>query len=415
MPTLPAMRSFGMPVPAPSPTRALSKPPTAARLRSKARFADDTTVVTNTGAGSVAAGAGSEVLLSNATIDGGTVSIAATSELVGTGTSAIDNATIDNSGSLETGGTFTLDDDTVDGGIITGAASGNNSVINVDAANTLTLNGVTAQGNTDGTGTADNSGTITLENTLTLAGTGFTLLLDDTGTVSLNGATITGSNTGETLENNANTISGAGQIGNGNGDLTLQNDAAGTVTAQGGTLTIDAAVTNDGTMTAASGATLDLAGQVSGTGSTVIDAGGTAVVGALDSQAITYNGVGTLQITPTGNLTGAIGGLVQGDVIDFADNTSITSTSISGSTLTVDESSGGPLSYTIGGAFAGEYFAIQSDGNGGDRAGAVADHAGADGDGAERRDLDRRRNSTPAKPSPSRWTPARRSMRSARR
>ena len=327
--------------------------------------ADDTTVVSNSG-GNVEAGASSEVLLSNATIDGGTVSIAATSELVGSGTSAIDNATIDNSGSLETGGTFTLDDDTVDGGTITGAASSNNSVINVDAANTLTLNGVTAQGNTDGTGAADNSGTITLENTLTLAGTGFTLLLDDTGTVSLNGATIAGSNSGETLENNANTISGAGQIGNGNGDLTLQNDAAGMVTAQGGTLTIDAAVTNDGTMTAANGATLDLAGQVSGTGSTVIDAGGTAVVGALDSQAITYNGVGTLQITPTGNLTGAIGGLVQGDVIDFADNTSITSTSISGSTLTVDESSGGPLSYTIGGAFAGEYFAIQSDGNGGD-------------------------------------------------
>ena len=99
-----------------------------------------------------------------------------------------------------------------------------------------------------------------LENTLTLAGAGFTLLLDDAGTVSLNGATITGSNSGETLENNANTISGAGQIGNGNGDLTLQNDADGNITAQGGTLTIDAAVTNDGTMTAASGAILDLAG-----------------------------------------------------------------------------------------------------------------------------------------------------------
>ena len=74
--------------------------------------ADDTTVVTNTGAGSIAAGAGSEVLLSNATIDGGTISIAATGELVATGASTIDNATIDNSGSLETGGAFTLDDDT---------------------------------------------------------------------------------------------------------------------------------------------------------------------------------------------------------------------------------------------------------------------------------------------------------------
>ena len=324
------------------------------------------TSITNT-TGTVQVDAGSTLTLSGASISGGAISIAATGELVGSGTSAIDNATIDNSGSLETGGAFTLDDDTISGGIITGAGGGGgDNSINIDAADTLTLNGVTAQGNTDGTGTVDNSGTIVLENTLTLGGVGVTLLLDDAGTVSLNGATIAGSNSGETLENNANTISGAGQIGNGNGDLTLQNDADGNITAQGGTLTIDAAVTNDGTMTAASGAILDLAGQVSGTGSTVIDAGGTAVVGALDSQAITYDGVGTLQITPTGNLTGAIGGLVQGDVIDFTDNTSITSTSISGSTLTVDESSGGPLTYTIGGAIAGDYFAIQSDGNGGD-------------------------------------------------
>ena len=327
--------------------------------------ADDTTVVTNTGAGSIAAGAGSEVLLSNATIDGGTISIAATGELVATGVSTIDNAIIDNSGSLETGGTFTLDDDTVDGGVITGAASGNNNVINVDAADTLTLNGATAQGNTDGTGTADNSGTITLENTLTLAGTGFTLLLDDAGTVSLNGATITGSNTGEMLENNANTISGAGQIGNGNGDLTLQNDAGAQITAQGGALTIDSGVINNGTMTAESGATVILNGTVSGTGSTVVDAGGTVVVGGLDQQATTFEGIGTLQITATGNLTGAIDGLVQGDIIDFAGNTTITATSISGSILTVNESSGGPLTYTIGGATSGEYFAVQSDGNSG--------------------------------------------------
>ena len=327
--------------------------------------AGDTTVVTNTGAGSVAAGAGSEVLLSNATIDGGTISIAATGELVATGVSTIDNAIIDNSGSLETGGTFTLDDDTVDGGVITGAASGNNNVINVDAADTLTLNGATAQGNTDGTGTADNSGTITLENTLTLAGTGFTLLLDDAGTVSLNGATITGSNTGEMLDNNANTISGAGQIGNGNGDLTLQNDAGAQITAQGGALTIDSGVINNGTMTAESGATVILNGTVSGTGSTVVDAGGTVVVGGLDQQATTFEGIGTLQITTTGNLTGAIDGLVQGDIIDFAGNTTITATSISGSILTVNESSGGPLTYTIGGATSGEYFAVQSDGNSG--------------------------------------------------
>ena len=241
---------------------------------------------------------------------------------------------------------------------------------------------MTAQGNTDGTGTADNSGTILLENTLTLAGTGVTLLFDGTGTVALNGATITATGSGEVLENNANTISGAGQIGNGNGDLSVQNDADGNITAQGGTLTIDAGVINNGTMTAESDATLSLNGTVSGNGSTVVDAGGTVVVNALDQQAITYDGVGTLQISPTGNLTGAINGLVQGDVIDFTNNTSITSTSISGTTLTVNESVGGPLTYTIGGTISGDYFAVQSDGNSGTE--LVLDPATADRCGVSR-------------------------------
>ena len=308
--------------------------------------------------------------LSSASISGGAVTLAANATLTGNGTSAIDNATINlaSSSSLETGGAFTLDDDTISGGIISGSGGGGENSINIDAADTLTLDGVTVQGNTDGTGTVDNSGTIVLENTLTLAGVGVALLLDDAGTVSLNGATIAGSSSGETLENNANTISGAGQIGKGNGDLTLQNDADGNITAQGGTLTIDAAVTNDGTMTAASGAILDLAGQVSGTGSTVIDAGGTAVVGALNSQAITYDGVGTLQITPTGNLIGAIDGLVLGDTIDFSD-TSVARAIIVGSTLTVTESDGATESYVIaaaaGGSLTSDYLTSQSDKSGG--------------------------------------------------
>ena len=324
------------------------------------------TSITNT-TGTVQVDVGDTLTLSGASISGGTISIASNGELLGDGISAVDNVTIDNSGSLVTGGTLTLDGDKVDGGILKGAGgTGGQNIINIDAGDTLTLESVTAQGNTDGTGTVDNSGTISLENTLTLAGVGVTLLLNDAGTLALNGATIAGSNTGETLENNANTISGTGQIGNSDGDLVLQNDADGNITAQGGSLTILASVVNNGTMTADGGATLSLGGAVNGTGSTVIDSGGNVVVGSLDSQGTTYNGIGTLTIGPAGDLTGAIQGLVQGDIIDFANNTSITSTSISGSTLTVNESSGGPLTYTIGGAIAGSYFAIQSDDNGGD-------------------------------------------------
>ena len=57
--------------------------------------------------GNVQAGAGSQVDLSNATISGGTVSTAANGLIVGSGASAIDNATIINNGELEIGGTFT--------------------------------------------------------------------------------------------------------------------------------------------------------------------------------------------------------------------------------------------------------------------------------------------------------------------
>ena len=54
------------------------------------------TSITNT-TGTVQVDAGDTLTLSGASISGGTISIAANGELVGTGESAIDNATIDNS------------------------------------------------------------------------------------------------------------------------------------------------------------------------------------------------------------------------------------------------------------------------------------------------------------------------------
>ncbi len=355
-----------------------------ATLEIESTVAGDTTIVDDTG-GAVSAAASSEVLLSDATIgtsaagSGGTITIDTGGSLEGIspgnggdGVAEIENAIINNSGELVTGGTFTLDDDTVNGGILTGAQTGNNT-INVDANDTLTLNDVTVVGGSGGTANADNSGTITLGTTLTLSGGPFTLALNNdgsegTGTVALNGATIEAVTSGEILQNDANTISGTGQIGNGNGDLTVQNDADGNITAEGGTLKILASVDNAGTMTADSGAILNLAGAVSdtsGTGSTVIDAGGTVEIGAFDQQAVTFDGVGTLQINQGANLTGAIDGLAVGDIIDFA-NTTITSTAINGSTLTVTEASGQTLTYQVAGALSGNSFVIQSDGNNGD-------------------------------------------------
>jgi len=74
----------------------------------------DSSTINNTG-GMVQAQAGSEVLLSNATINHGTLSTAAasgllaTGEIIATGTSEIENAIINNSGALKTGGALTLD------------------------------------------------------------------------------------------------------------------------------------------------------------------------------------------------------------------------------------------------------------------------------------------------------------------
>ena len=88
---------------------------------------------------------------------------------------------------------------------------------------------------------------------------GFTLTLDGGGDVALTGGTITGqaANAGDTLVNSDNTISGYGLISN----LTLTNDFI--IEAANGTLALsNTTVTNSGagTVTVASGATLDLEG-----------------------------------------------------------------------------------------------------------------------------------------------------------
>ncbi len=265
----------------------------------------DRTVINDTGGtGNVQAGAGSEVELSYATINGGTGTVstaAAVGQLaggliLGVGASKIENATINNAGTLETGGTFTLDNDTINGGVLTG--TGTNSTYSLDSGDTLTLNGVTFNGgaNSGGTGVFTNAGIITLENSLTVTGSSFTLEFSGAGTVALNGATVEASAPDLTFENNGNMISGAGQIGNGNSDLTLDNNA-GTIKAVDGTLTID----TDNIITNAAGAILEAA---SGANlliddSTVANAGniqddGTLLLGA---SSLTLTGNGTLSIS----------------------------------------------------------------------------------------------------------------------
>jgi hypothetical protein len=147
--------------------------------------------------GTVEADGGSTLDLENATISGGIVNVYGVVDA--TGASAIDNATITNTGSLETGGTFTLDNDIINGGVLTGNAP--NASFNVDQGDTTTLNGIAVLAGNGVTAAVNNSGTVDIGTSLTLESAdppfstaAFKLLIDNngtegTGTVSLDNAT----------------------------------------------------------------------------------------------------------------------------------------------------------------------------------------------------------------------------------
>jgi hypothetical protein len=224
------------------------------------------------------------------------------------------------------------------------------------------------------TATINDYGAISSATTLNLGDTA-----DTTVNVTISGATasvsVTGPTDGINIGYNGSetwTVEAGATVGADFINIARNSGSTGDITATGAGTEITAASLNFGsgsaTVTVASGALLDITDGVTGSGTVTIGSGGTFEVASTDPDPVNFTGVGTLELvsaTPT-SFTGNMTGLVVGDVIDFADNTAITSTSISGSTLTVDESSGGPLTYTIGGAFAGDYFAIQSDNNGGD-------------------------------------------------
>ena len=293
----------------------------------------DAVVVKNSG--TIAVTASAVLALQDSAVIGGTITNSGSITTTTAG-GAIDNATIDNSRSITVDGTLTLDDTTINGGIITGAGTGNGG-LNIDHGDTLTLNGVTALGNGGGTGELSNSGTVTLENGLTISGSSFTLELTNSGTVSLGGGTISGLTAGETFENNGNTISGSGTIGNSNDDLTLDNNA-GTIDATGGTLTIDTGntITNAGTLQVDSAAnsklkiedsTIDNSSniQLDGTNSGT-QVGGTLVVAVPSSGTLTLDGNGTVSLS-TGLIAAATG--TSGETL-VNDGNAILSTGTSG-------------------------------------------------------------------------------------
>ncbi|MBB4372574.1 hypothetical protein GGD63_005384 [Bradyrhizobium sp. cir1] len=213
------------------------------------------TTVTN-GTGAVSVTLGSTLDLVGAVIDGGTVTIAGTLE--STGTSAIDNADITNTGTITvTGGTLTIDPATIH-------AITNHGLIEAVTGGTLKLTAAI------------------------IANTGGTISVGGTSKLYLTNVSING-----------------GSLSN-----------AGNLYSVLGSNTITAGVTNTGGTIEVQAGTLNLAGGITGAGTLSIDDGATLELGGADAQTVTFaGGTGTLQLDKVAGqyFTGTIAGEAAAD------------------------------------------------------------------------------------------------------
>ena len=248
-------------------------------------------------------------------------------------------------------------------------------------------------------GTVNNSGTIELASTggqaklqvlangLTLGGGGHVELSDGNGNI------IAGTTPDATLTNVDNTISGAGQLGE--GQLTLHNQ--GTIIASGSNaLTIDTGangVVNSGTLEAtgsgglvirsdiansgllwANGGSITIDGNVSGTGSALIDGVATFEMAGAFSENVTLDSGAnaTLKIDHAADFRGTVAGFDSNDVLDLADLAFGSSTTLgyaangnnTGGILTVSDGTHA-ANIKLLGQYSATSFAMSADGVGG--------------------------------------------------
>ncbi|MCS3499272.1 VCBS repeat-containing protein [Bradyrhizobium japonicum] len=276
--------------------------------------------------GTVNVDAGKTLTLNGASLAGGTLTIAGTLE--STGASAIDNADVDNTGTISvTSGTLTIDPgilhaitnhgliEAVTGGTLKLAAAtiaNAGGIISVDGASKLYLTDVsinggsvtnagnlysvaglnTITGGVTNTGTIEvQSGTLNLSGGITGAGT---LIIDDNTTLELGGAdaqTVTFTGGTNTLELDKTSHGFTGTI-------------AGQATT-GGTFT----VTGDADINSGKGDALDFTasgGTIGHRGNIVLTPSGT-LTGAANGIVVTQNGIGDISLTTSGDITGQTG------------------------------------------------------------------------------------------------------------
>ena len=207
-------------------------------------------------------------------------------------------------------------------------------------------------------GSASNA-VVNLGSNVTLSGGGVVTMETSTGTAYLRGS-------GVTLTNTNDTIQGAGFIGD-SGALAIDNGGTIDANSSGQSLNLGqggGALTNTGTFEATGGGHLLVAGALGGAGQLEVGANSTVELGGATSESTTFLSAtaATLLIdnATTTSYTGVLNSFVKGDILELGntDATSATPTSFNGTdtTLTVDLSSGGPLTYLLAGNLTGDKF-----------------------------------------------------------
>ena len=149
------------------------------------------------------------------------------------------------------------------------------------------------------------------------------------------------------------------------------NLSGGTVVAPSGIGGNNGLIQGEGTIDAsvASGVDLNAYGSLTVTGAfngqSASIGYGVLELGAASSATIDFQGnAGTLKLDDPAAFTGAIGNFALGDTLDLS-GLSVSGVSYSGNTLTVAETGGQQLSFTVNGTLTGDIATFASDGNGG--------------------------------------------------
>ena len=309
----------------------------------------------NLGTGSeISIATGATLVLSAATLAGGTIANSGLLDVIGTSTlengATVNGGTIDDTGTLAISGTVTLEGGaTVNGGGALSIVGGATLDIENSVAGTMTLADVSVT----------NSGILQVD---PLAAYTVTLLLDEGTTLS--GGTllihVTGSTSEGVVDIGAGGATFAGVNVTDNHSLVI---LSGDTLELGGITTISGtggSITDSGTFEV-TGGTVDVTSAIAfnGTGSIEIT-GGTAEFQDIISQSVLFSGAGTLELSQA-TYGGTITGFGTGDALELSNQTYSPTESVtfSGSTLTVNGET-----LTLSGSYSSANFALEEDASG---------------------------------------------------